>query len=410
MLNRFYFIVALLTVSLVSAASGPFNDINWDNPQAFAINYLKQQRIVQGYSDGTFKPNRLINRAELVKILIERNYEASVIANCRDNFFKDVKSTDWFQPHLCVAYKNKLIKGYSDGTFKPAQNINFVEASKIIYLSYGQTDQTTTPWYKPYVVFLHQEKVIPESLKKLDQKINRGQMAEIIYRLRHFDQVTRSVLPTVKSNTPKVQASTPRVRPTETKNTDPVTEEAQVTAPTPVILPPTEVKKTETENKLSTQPTINISSTTQSESNQQAISPEDTSDPEDNREDEEEGDDHKGSVSFDENADYYFKKIDIQHYCPPFYNCIEHLYFLKDGRVVRKLGDDTEVKNGNTNQITTLINAEIFTKSCPISTGFSNAAKTIYLNKDGLTRKFYEPECESDLDPIESFIRSYFEN
>jgi hypothetical protein len=92
---------------------------------------------------------------------------------------------EWFFNYVCVAKQKGFVNGYADGSFKPTQKINFVEAAKIIAAALEIDDvNTTTPWYKAYVEKLASKKAIPTSIKSFNQNITRGEMAEMIWRLR----------------------------------------------------------------------------------------------------------------------------------------------------------------------------------------------------------------------------------
>jgi len=68
---------------------------------AEAINFLKENGIISGYSDGTFKPTNPLNRAELLKILVE-GVGYSPDENVYKNCFSDVKE-DWYAKYVCYA-------------------------------------------------------------------------------------------------------------------------------------------------------------------------------------------------------------------------------------------------------------------------------------------------------------------
>jgi hypothetical protein len=164
------------------------NDIkNHHNEEA--ILYLYEQGIVSGYSDGTYKPDNKINRAEFTKIITEATIVTFDIENClieyeSDKIFDDVSTTEWYSKYICAAKKNKYIHGYLDGSFKPAQEISFVEAAKIITLGFWEKLEEGDIWYEPFVNYLSTLHAIPETIKALDYHITRADMAEIIYRLK----------------------------------------------------------------------------------------------------------------------------------------------------------------------------------------------------------------------------------
>ena len=62
-----------------------FTDVDFSTPNSEAISYLKNNNVVSGYPDGSFKPENPLNRAELIKILVEGtgyDPDASEYKNC----------------------------------------------------------------------------------------------------------------------------------------------------------------------------------------------------------------------------------------------------------------------------------------------------------------------------------------
>lgn len=197
-------IVALLITCLgirpVSAAfslTGTFPDVPFSHPNEDAVAYLVKKGIVSGYPDGTFQPERAINRAEFTKIVVGALFANLDIEGClptipssamyaRTLIFSDVARHQWFAKYICKAKISGVIDGYPDGTFRPAIAINFAEAAKILASSFSPSaiaPSEASAWYEPFVRFLEQRRAIPPSIRSLDQKITRGEMAEIVYRL-----------------------------------------------------------------------------------------------------------------------------------------------------------------------------------------------------------------------------------
>ena len=170
---------ALILTSIPSNALG-FNDVRSGvTPYSQAIQSLRDKGVVEGYTDGTFKPTARINRAEFLKIILESRGTELDGENC----FPDVDD-EWFAKYVCTAKKEDIIDGYPDGFFKPERAINFAEASKILSRAYGQSiDQYSPDWYEPFVRALETSKAIPLSVERLEQQVNRGEMAEMMWRL-----------------------------------------------------------------------------------------------------------------------------------------------------------------------------------------------------------------------------------
>lgn len=178
-----------------------FNDVDSSSPYFNALKMLKDGNIISGYADGTFKPNNTINRAELAKIIVGAAFLPEDISMCmayyvnqssvKVDLFTDVSldyndhvASPWYLDYVCVGKHNGFLKGYPDGSFKPAQDINFVEAAKIIVGGFGEMVMPGEPWYKAYVEELANKNAIPKTITAFDQKITRGEMAEIIYRVK----------------------------------------------------------------------------------------------------------------------------------------------------------------------------------------------------------------------------------
>ncbi len=165
----------------IPLANADFSDVPITHPNSDAILYAQENGIVQGYPDETFKPDKTINRAEFTKIIMETVFPGSSEG---ENCFPDVR-TDWFAKYVCDAVDRVIINGYPDGTFKPGEQINFVEAAKIIVLAFNfEYDTDAEIWFKGYVDILANKNAIPTSINAFDKKITRGEMTEIIYRLK----------------------------------------------------------------------------------------------------------------------------------------------------------------------------------------------------------------------------------
>lgn len=183
-----------------ATAFAAFPDVQSSHANYDAIVYVQAQGIVSGYPDGSFRPNQTINRAEFVKILVDANESSLLIENIDKNSpmsFPDVRPENWFHQYVYSAFYNDVIAGYPDGTFKPENSINFVEAAKMLAIVdhipqeplegtewHPLAPATGEAWYRRYVDYLAQRNVISISINSFDQKITRGEMAEIVYRLK----------------------------------------------------------------------------------------------------------------------------------------------------------------------------------------------------------------------------------
>jgi len=173
-----------------------------------AIQYLLDHSISSGYPDGSFKPERTINRAEFTKIIVGAVHDEAAINECPAlssvSPFPDVKADDWFMPFTCTARRFGIMDGYPDGTFRPAQEVNTAEAAKIVAGAFGLStavemqEDTTWPanrspegegWYQPYLDALNTLGAIPVSAQDPAHLLTRGEMAEIVYAIMQSSPV-----------------------------------------------------------------------------------------------------------------------------------------------------------------------------------------------------------------------------
>ena len=167
----------------------PFPDVSQNHPAYEAVRYLQVNGIVGGYPDGTFKPDTLVNRAEFTKILVEAIAEQVVIETClKDNprLFTDVDNNEWYGRYVCTAKRYGMAYGNPDGTYRPNDPINFVETATLLARNF-ELDTRKPPddlWYKPFVEALEKKNAIPLSINHFAQQITRGEMADMMYRIK----------------------------------------------------------------------------------------------------------------------------------------------------------------------------------------------------------------------------------
>lgn len=91
-----------------------------------AVSTLTNMGIIKGYTDGTFRPNADITRAELATIIARF---AKLDVNTKT--FSDING-HWAQKSIELAAGNGWINGYTDGTFRPNKSIIRAETFAMI--------------------------------------------------------------------------------------------------------------------------------------------------------------------------------------------------------------------------------------------------------------------------------------
>ncbi len=96
--------------------------------------------------------------------------------------FSDVVSTDWFFKYVSELSTNKVLNGYPDGTFKPENTVTYGEALKLIILAagYDQQAQMGSHWASGYLNFaISKGYVEPGYIQNLGDPAPRLQIARI---------------------------------------------------------------------------------------------------------------------------------------------------------------------------------------------------------------------------------------
>ena len=94
-----------------------------------SVNVLAENFILNGYLDGTFKPEANITRGEFAKIIVSATDTLDSSATVT---FSDVSADDWYYYYVSSAYKEGFIKGYPDGTFRPNDYITRADICTIV--------------------------------------------------------------------------------------------------------------------------------------------------------------------------------------------------------------------------------------------------------------------------------------
>lgn len=118
-----------------------FNDVSpadWFND---AVSTLARAKVIEGYPDGSFKPDAPISRAELATLLTRLSVLVEMHKDVKPVAFSDV-AEHWAAPFIKVAADNGWINGYTDGTFRPDNSVTRAEAVTMLNRMLDRNPQT----------------------------------------------------------------------------------------------------------------------------------------------------------------------------------------------------------------------------------------------------------------------------
>ena len=185
-----------------------FTDVKAGYKYFVAISYLKNNGLIQGYEDNTFKPNQKVTRAEALKLLVgseQKDQQTDSQDDVSKRPFTDTPLSEWYIPYLITAKEEGMVNGYPDGTFKPDNTINLAEMLKIYLESIAEdegivfdntkanlfNDTPLDSWYTKYTAYAGEKGIIniySNNTVNPEQELTRGYLAEIIYRMEMSKQ------------------------------------------------------------------------------------------------------------------------------------------------------------------------------------------------------------------------------
>jgi micrococcal nuclease len=170
--------------SVCSTGAGDFTDVSASHPYLEAIRWGKETGVLNGYPDGSFRPDNIVNRAEFLKIVLAAKGVDATVAVAAGTF-PDVDPSAWFAPYVGYARDNGIIQGYPDGTFRPAQPVNFAEALKMAYVALGIDGHPSAigEWYEPYLRHAQTNAVLFAADVNLTAGMSRKDVVWIVWRL-----------------------------------------------------------------------------------------------------------------------------------------------------------------------------------------------------------------------------------
>jgi hypothetical protein len=129
-------------------SSATFSDVAWD---FWAVDYIRSMSyygITTGYSDGTYRPSQNVQRSQMAAFIIRATFGEDFSYSPTPHF-TDVLSGHWAFKYVQKMYDEGITTGYADGTYRPSQNVQRSQmASFIIKALYpGGFTYTLTPFF-----------------------------------------------------------------------------------------------------------------------------------------------------------------------------------------------------------------------------------------------------------------------
>ncbi|WP_053167650.1 S-layer homology domain-containing protein, partial [Planococcus glaciei] len=174
-------------IAQVQAAK--YSDFTSSHWAFLEVSYLVDKKILTGYPDGRFLPEKNATRAEAAKMLsIALNLKTPKV----NTLYKDVSSSHWAKDYIVAATNNGLFNGYPDGSFRPDQVLTRGEMSKLLVMAYkleGNSSEefldVSNSWAKPHISILVKNGItrgFPNNTFQPDTATTRAQFSTFLAR------------------------------------------------------------------------------------------------------------------------------------------------------------------------------------------------------------------------------------
>lgn len=112
-----------------SGSKFPFTDVKPSDPYYDAVKYLYEKNIMNGTSNTLFSPNAELTRGMVVTILYRMEGEP---ATKNSGTFSDVKTGRYYSEAVEWAAENSIVNGFTDGSFKPERAVTREQLASIL--------------------------------------------------------------------------------------------------------------------------------------------------------------------------------------------------------------------------------------------------------------------------------------
>jgi uncharacterized protein YkwD len=176
--------VLFAAFSLFQGVALAYVDVTDMTPNVTAISYFSTNGFIKGYEGDLFRPNKRMNRAEFLKVILS-SLKKEVPAVVTEKCFTDVPVDAWYAPYVCYAKEQGYVKGYDGGVFKPG---NFLTVGEAVVLTAKVFEKELTvnadeAWYSSALRLIGDENALPETFLYVNQPVTRGETVEMLWRL-----------------------------------------------------------------------------------------------------------------------------------------------------------------------------------------------------------------------------------
>ena len=164
-----------------------------------AVDMLSSLGVINGYTDGSFKPNDTVTRAEMAKMIFTimngGNDKADSYASLPTKF-TDLQSAGWAQGYVRYLQNTGIIAGKSATKFAPNDTVTGLEAAKMVLVAAGYNAEkaglTGAAWAQNTMKYGQLNNLFEDVDADLNAALPRQYAAQILYNALDVERVVWS--------------------------------------------------------------------------------------------------------------------------------------------------------------------------------------------------------------------------
>lgn len=176
----------VIVLGLLPGSAAGFADVS-DGDTARDVEVLRMMGVLDGYPDGSFRPDGTLTRAQFCKMAVTLMGKADSVGQFQSyTIFPDVRASYWAAGYVNLATRgeNQLIAGYPNGTFVPENPITYGQAVTILMRLLGYADKDVgAVWPEGYLAVAATSGVTKGLDLAGDSNLTRGQAARLFVNL-----------------------------------------------------------------------------------------------------------------------------------------------------------------------------------------------------------------------------------
>ena len=164
-----------------------------------AVDMLSSLGVIQGYDDGSFKPNNTVTRAQMAKMIFTIMNGGNDNANAYASLptaFTDLPTAAWAQGYVRYLQNTGIIAGKSATKFAPNDTVTGLEAAKMVLVAAGYNAQkaglTGAAWAQNTMKYGQLNNLFENVDADLNAALPRQYAAQILYNALDMERVVWS--------------------------------------------------------------------------------------------------------------------------------------------------------------------------------------------------------------------------